>query len=230
MKLVVSAGGRGTRLKLFSPKSLLLIRDKPLIYYHLRAFEDTPISDVHLAVDNTETIDKLKMHFEELSTDFNFNFSFGVYPYSKPITAFRNEETWKFINGDSFIWTHSDDIFSRDLIVRMLEKHEHTQSSVATRFRRKRKAGISYIFESCRVVAIEETDNVLWLVKNPILISGKDSWILKDAVKRDYPLFTDFARTIIANSSLYFVNPDQFINLNYKKDIARLEKRIELEG
>ena len=47
---VVLAGGRGSRMNSDIPKQYLMLKDRPVLYYALKAFQDSDIDSIVLAV------------------------------------------------------------------------------------------------------------------------------------------------------------------------------------
>jgi 2-C-methyl-D-erythritol 4-phosphate cytidylyltransferase len=46
---VVLAGGRGSRMNSDIPKQYLMLKDRPVLYYALKAFQDSDIDSIVLA-------------------------------------------------------------------------------------------------------------------------------------------------------------------------------------
>ena len=53
---IVLAAGRGKRMQSGTPKQFMLLRGKPLLYYSLRVFEDSPLVDHVILVTEEENI------------------------------------------------------------------------------------------------------------------------------------------------------------------------------
>ena len=65
---IVLAGGRGSRMKSSTPKQYMLINQKPVIYYALRAFEDSPVDEIILVAGEND----LSYCREEIVKRFGF--------------------------------------------------------------------------------------------------------------------------------------------------------------
>ena len=51
---IVLAAGRGSRMKSDTNKPYLLLRDRPVLYYALKAFEDSFVDEIILVAGETE--------------------------------------------------------------------------------------------------------------------------------------------------------------------------------
>lgn len=53
---IVLAAGKGSRMHLETPKQFLMVDEKPLLYYSLKAFEESPVDDI-VVVTNEEYVE-----------------------------------------------------------------------------------------------------------------------------------------------------------------------------
>ena len=112
MKAMILAAGLGMRLRPLTnnmPKCLVLVNDKPLLYYHLRALEKARVTDVVINLGwRGDQIESYVRH----KTNFSFKIHFSVEPSDHPLETgggiykaldILGDETFAVINSD--IWT-----------------------------------------------------------------------------------------------------------------------------
>lgn len=64
---IVLAAGKGSRMKSDTPKQFLEIKGKPIIYYSLKAFEESKVDEIIIV-----TISGMEKHIEEIVKKYSF--------------------------------------------------------------------------------------------------------------------------------------------------------------
>lgn len=125
---IVLAGGRGKRMNSAVPKQFLMIKDKPVLYYSLKAFEDSFIDSVILVTSE----DDMEYCKKEIVDKYGFT-------KVEKIVAGGKERYHSVLNGIKaasdcdyiFIHDGARPFVTQDMLARLLECVEESKACVA---------------------------------------------------------------------------------------------------
>lgn len=125
---IVLAGGRGKRMNSSVPKQFLMIKDKPVLYYSLKAFEDSFIDSVILVASE----DDMEYCRKEIVDKFGFNkvvkiVSGGKERYHSVLNGIKAASECDYI----FIHDGARPFVTQDMLARLLECVKESKSCVA---------------------------------------------------------------------------------------------------
>lgn len=125
---IVLAGGRGKRMNSSVPKQFLMIKDKPVLYYSLKAFEDSFIDSVILVASE----DDMEYCRKEIVDKFGFNkvvkiVSGGKERYHSVLNGIKAASECDYI----FIHDGARPFVTQDMLERLLECVEESKACVA---------------------------------------------------------------------------------------------------
>jgi glucose-1-phosphate cytidylyltransferase len=108
MKVVILAGGLGTRLSEYTktiPKPMVKINNKPLIYYIMKNYAKYGFTDFYIALGYKGHI--LKKYFKKNSFGWNINL---IETGLKTMTGGRLKRLEKHLKNESFLMTYGDGV------------------------------------------------------------------------------------------------------------------------
>ena len=125
---IVLAGGRGKRMNSSVPKQFLMIKDKPVLYYSLRAFEDSFIDSVILVTAEED----MEYCQKEIVDKFGFNkvvkiVSGGKERYHSVLNGIKSASECDYI----FIHDGARPFVTQDMLERLLECVKESKACVA---------------------------------------------------------------------------------------------------
>lgn len=125
---IVLAGGRGKRMNSSVPKQFLMIKDKPVLYYSLKAFEDSFIDSVILVASE----DDMEYCQKEIIDKFGFNKVVKIVPggrerYHSVLNGIKAASECDYI----FIHDGARPFVTQDMLARLLECVKESKACVA---------------------------------------------------------------------------------------------------
>ena len=108
MKVVILAGGYGTRLSEFTktiPKPMVMIKNKPLIYYVMKIYAKYGYKDFYIALGYKGKV--LKNYFRKKVHDWNINL---VETGKNTMTGGRLKRLKRLLNDETFLLTYGDGV------------------------------------------------------------------------------------------------------------------------
>lgn len=125
---IVLAGGRGKRMNSSVPKQFLIIKDKPVLYYSLKAFEDSFIDSVILVA----TEDDMEYCRQEIVDKYGLKkvvkiVAGGKERYHSVLNGIKEADECNFI----FIHDGARPFVTQDMLTRLLESVEKNKACVA---------------------------------------------------------------------------------------------------
>lgn len=125
---IVLAGGRGKRMNSAVPKQFLMIKDKPVLYYSLKAFEDSFIDSVILVTAE----DDIKYCQQEIVNRYGFKkvvsiVAGGKERYHSVLNGIKAAGECDYI----FIHDGARPFVTQDMLARLLETVKESHACVA---------------------------------------------------------------------------------------------------
>ena len=125
---IVLAGGRGKRMNSAVPKQFLMIKDKPVLYYSLKAFEDSFIDSVILVAAE----DDIKYCQQEIVNRYGFKkvvsiVAGGKERYHSVLNGIKAAGECDYI----FIHDGARPFVTQDMLARLLETVKESHACVA---------------------------------------------------------------------------------------------------
>ena len=125
---IVLAGGRGKRMNSSVPKQFLIIKDKPVLYYSLKAFEDSFIDSVILVAAE----DDMEYCRQEIVDKYGLKkvvkiVAGGKERYHSVLNGIKEADECDFI----FIHDGARPFVTQDMLTRLLESVEKNKACVA---------------------------------------------------------------------------------------------------
>ena len=125
---IVLAGGRGKRMNSAVPKQFLMIKDKPVLYYSLKAFEDSFIDSVILVTSE----DDMEYCKKEIVDKYGFTkvvkiVAGGKERYHSVLNGIKAASDCDYI----FIHDGARPFVTQDMLARLLECVEESKACVA---------------------------------------------------------------------------------------------------
>jgi len=125
---IVLAGGRGKRMNSAVPKQFLMIKDKPVLYYSLKAFEDSFIDSVILVTSE----DDMEYCKQEIVDKYGFTkvvkiVAGGKERYHSVLNGIKAASDCDYI----FIHDGARPFVTQDMLARLLECVEESKACVA---------------------------------------------------------------------------------------------------
>lgn len=151
MKAVILCGGKGTRMREeteYRPKPLVLVGDKPILWYIMKLYSNYGINDFILCVGYKG--DMIKQYFMEMhwrNSDFTINMNGSnhieyhnseeenwnitiVNTGLETMTGGRLKKVEKYLDEDMFMFTYGDGL--SDVNIRELLKYHNRMGRIAT--------------------------------------------------------------------------------------------------
>ncbi len=125
---IVLAGGRGKRMNSTVPKQFLMIKDKPVLYYSLKAFEDSFIDSVILVASE----DDMEYCQKEIVDKYGFKkvvaiVAGGKERYHSVLNGIKATSDCDYI----FIHDGARPFVTQDMLTRLLETVKESRACVA---------------------------------------------------------------------------------------------------
>lgn len=163
---IVLAGGRGRRMNSAVPKQFLTIQDKPILYYSLKAFEDSFIDSIILVA----SADDIKYCRKEIVEKYDFH-------KVEKITAGGKERYHSVLNGIKaasecdyiFIHDGARPFVTQDMLLRLLNSVVKDNACVAGM---PVKDTIK-IADEAGYIAATPNRNLVWMIQTPQVFSYK---------------------------------------------------------
>lgn len=127
MKVVILAGGYGTRLSEYTdtiPKPMVPIGNKPIIEHIMQIYSNYGYKDFYLALGYKG--DVIKNHFKNFKSDWKINL---IDTGSETLTGGRLKRLEKFLSQDTFMLTYGDGL-SNINIKKLVEFHKSHKKMV----------------------------------------------------------------------------------------------------
>jgi glucose-1-phosphate cytidylyltransferase len=108
MKVVILAGGYGTRLSEYTktiPKPMVQIKGKPLIYYVMKNYAKYGFKDFYIALGYKGKI--IKDYFKKNTFGWNINL---INTGLKTMTGGRLKRLKKYLSNETFLMTYGDGV------------------------------------------------------------------------------------------------------------------------
>ena len=127
MKVVILAGGLGTRLSEYThsiPKPMIDIKGKPMIYYIMKHYSKYGFNEFYLAIGYKKEI--IKRYFENNSFGWKINL---IDTGNNTMTGGRLKRLTKYLNKEKFFLTYGDGISNVNL-KKLLKFHNKNKKLV----------------------------------------------------------------------------------------------------
>ena len=127
MKVVILAGGLGTRLSEYThsiPKPMIDIKGKPMIYYIMKHYSKYGFNEFYLAIGYKKEI--IKRYFENNSFGWKINL---INTGNNTMTGGRLKRLTKYLNKEKFFLTYGDGISNVNL-KKLLKFHNKNKKLV----------------------------------------------------------------------------------------------------
>ena len=108
MKVVILAGGYGTRLSEYTktiPKPMVMIKNKPLIYYVMKTYAKYGYKDFYIALGYKGNV--IKNYFKKRIHDWNVNL---IETGKNTMTGGRLKRLRQLLNDETFLLTYGDGV------------------------------------------------------------------------------------------------------------------------
>ena len=145
MKAMILAAGLGTRLKPLTdktPKALIPLLGKPLLYYLINRLKEIGVKEIIINVHHhaEQIIDYLKKN------DFNMRIEVSIEKTLLDTGGGLKKAAWFFNDDQPFIF-HNVDVLSSIDLVRMMEVHTRTNALVTVAVK-KRNTSRHFLFDA----------------------------------------------------------------------------------
>ena len=175
MKVIILAGGFGTRLSEYTdkiPKPMVTIGSRPIIWHIMRTYASFGYNDFYLALGyKAELIKDYFLHYRSLNTDFTVDLSSGTVESHQAdeidwrvtlvdtgletMTGGRIKRLKKFIGNEPFMLTYGDGVANIDIDALLKFHKSHGKMVTLTAVRPSARFG-DLDFDGNRVVSFEE--------------------------------------------------------------------------
>ena len=129
MKVVILAGGLGTRLSEYTkliPKPMVKVNNKPILYYIMKHFSNYGYKDFYILLGYKGQI--IKNYFKKKSFDWNINL---IDTGLKTMTGGRLKKIKKYIGKENFFLTYGDGLSNVNL-KKLLKFHNKKKKALVT--------------------------------------------------------------------------------------------------
>ena len=233
LKVVIAAGGDGTRLGLLNSKgqakSLLLFGDRPLISFQLDILRDNGLKEIHLSF----TRDSQKKDFEffikkGLVPNLDYSFSFHDH-FEHPACLFRADGVKNFISKSDFLFSQGDLIVRNKTIEDLIKLYEENECTVAIKEKARRGDKKKFILMNSFLVDIIDSNKSLWRYGGLYIIKNQDipDWYaVCESSKME--TFRFFERCLERKSKVCFLKGiSPVININTPKEFLLAQKYLK---
>lgn len=127
MKVVILAGGLGTRLSEYTktiPKPMVMVKKKPLIYYVMKNYANYGFKDFYIALGYKSHV--IKNYFKK--NDFGWNINL-IETGRNTMTGGRLKRLSKYLNKETFLMTYGDGVANVN-IKKLLSFHQKNNKEV----------------------------------------------------------------------------------------------------
>jgi len=175
MKVIILAGGFGTRLSEYTdkiPKPMVTIGSRPIIWHIMRTYASFGYNDFYLALGyKAELIKDYFLHYRSLNTDFTVDLSNGTVESHQTdetdwrvtlidtgletMTGGRIKHLKKFIGNEPFMLTYGDGVANIDIDALLKFHKSHGKMVTLTAVRPSARFG-DLDFDGNQVVSFEE--------------------------------------------------------------------------
>ena len=175
MKVIILAGGFGTRLSEYTdkiPKPMVTIGSRPIIWHIMRTYASFGYNDFYLALGyKAELIKDYFLHYRSLNTDFTVDLSNGTVESHQTdetdwrvtlvdtgletMTGGRIKRLKKFVGNEPFMLTYGDGVANIDIDALLKFHKSHGKMVTLTAVRPSARFG-DLDFDGNRVVSFEE--------------------------------------------------------------------------
>ena len=129
MKVVILAGGLGTRLSEYTnliPKPMVHVNNKPIIYYIMKHFSNYGYKDFYILLGYKGKV--IKDYFKKKSFNWNINL---IDTGLKTMTGGRLKKIKKYLGEDNFFLTYGDGVSNVNL-KKLLNFHKRKKKALVT--------------------------------------------------------------------------------------------------
>ena len=129
MKVVILAGGLGTRLSEYTnliPKPMVHINNKPIIYYIMKHFSNYGYKDFYILLGYKGKV--IKNYFKKKSFNWNINL---IDTGLKTMTGGRVKKIKRYLGEDDFFLTYGDGVSNVNL-KKLLNFHKRKKKALIT--------------------------------------------------------------------------------------------------
>ena len=175
MKVIILAGGFGTRLSEYTdkiPKPMVTIGSRPIIWHIMRTYASFGYNDFYLALGyKAELIKDYFLHYRSLNTDFTVDLSNGTVESHQTdetdwrvtlidtgletMTGGRIKRLKKFVGNEPFMLTYGDGVANIDIDALLKFHKSHGKMVTLTAVRPSARFG-DLNFDGNQVVSFEE--------------------------------------------------------------------------
>ena len=175
MKVIILAGGFGTRLSEYTgkiPKPMVTIGSRPIIWHIMRTYASYGYNDFYLALGyKAESIKEYFLHYRSLNTDFTVDLSNGTVETHQTdetdwrvtlvdtgletMTGGRIKRLKKFVGNEPFMLTYGDGVANIDIDALLKFHKNHGKMVTLTAVRPSARFG-DLNFDGNQVVSFEE--------------------------------------------------------------------------
>ena len=175
MKVIILAGGFGTRLSEYTdkiPKPMVTIGSRPILWHIMRTYASFGYNDFYLALGyKAELIKDYFLHYRSLNTDFTVDLSNGTVESHQTdetdwrvtlvdtgletMTGGRIKRLKKFIGNEPFMLTYGDGVANIDIDALLKFHKSHGKMVTLTAVRPSARFG-DLDFDGNQVVSFEE--------------------------------------------------------------------------
>ena len=175
MKVIILAGGFGTRLSEYTdkiPKPMVTIGSRPILWHIMRTYASFGYNDFYLALGyKAELIKDYFLHYRSLNTDFTVDLSNGTVESHQTdetdwrvtlvdtgletMTGGRIKRLKKFIGNEPFMLTYGDGVANIDIDALLKFHKSHGKMVTLTAVRPSARFG-DLDFDGYRVVSFKE--------------------------------------------------------------------------
>lgn len=221
LKVVIAAGGDGTRLGDLNPerkpKPLLFFNGRPLISYQLDLLAKYNL-EILLSFTNKRQIEEFKKHVRNKLIP-KCSYHFGLHnPFDHQRDLFRNKRVKEFIKGSDFLFTHGDLVVKGPLFEKIISAYREKECSIIIKEKARPDDRYQFILKDSFIVDIMQTNNPEWRYGGVYIVKNKDqeNW-LKMCESNPYSSLRFFELCIAENSLIYVLDvlqQDLVINVN----------------
>ena len=227
MKVVILAGGKGTRLLPYTtvfPKPLMPIGDQPILELVIKQLKSYNLTDIILAVGHLK---ELVMAFFSDGTKLGVRITYSVddkpLGTAGPLGSLRNElqDTFLVMNGDVLTTLNFNKI---------IESHRKT-GAIATIALTKRKVKIDYgvpeLDEERNIIGFSEKPEISYFVSMGIYLF--EPKILDYIADNQYIDFPDLLKKLIESNERVkgYVCDDYWLDIGRVEDYARANDELK---
>lgn len=235
LKVVIAAGGDGTRLGDLNPekkpKSLLFFNNKPLISYQLEALLKIGLENFCLSFTREAQIDEFKKYLSEgLIPEGNYTINLHNH-FDHQRDLFKTEAVKEFIKNSDFLFSHGDIVAGKEMFEELIKIYEKTNSSVMIKEYAKDLDKHQFILKDGYISEIEKTDNAKWRYGGIFIVQKEDQedW-LHMCHNEPFRSMDFFERCLDRGGKVYvadIMQGDHVININTPPEFAKAQEHFK---